>query len=363
MVEIKCLKAFQGDCIWIRYGEDNFKNIIIDSGPKEFKNKFKELILKIQGKGENIDLLIFTHIDDDHIGGACEILEDKEIQCDCIKKIWLNTATKICEHFNLKKSVEDDFKTCTNKANQIYTPETANYLIDIIIGRNIEVDQLIMVDDKKTSLDDKKIKLGDAEILILSPTEKELKDLATKWEEKGANTPFSSEDWNELDIDTIIEEDGFNKDTNKYNGSSVAFIFKHIDISIVLLGDSYSHTVAKTMKLYYKDNKLAVDLIKLSHHGSSSSTYYDLLQKFNCSNYIISTNGTNANPDKRTIVRLIKANNKRKINLYSNYNWWENKNYFTKLDKDKYIKTEIIKRIELGSGMIKIKEGLLIGNE
>ncbi|NFN85959.1 MBL fold metallo-hydrolase [Clostridium sporogenes] len=355
-VEIRVLKALQGDCIWIRYGEEKFTNIVIDSGPKEFKNKFKELIYKIKNKRENIDLLVLTHIDNDHIGGVCEVLKDKEMQCDCIKKIWINTATKICECFNLKEYIDSDCNINVNNVNQIYTPQIANNLINIIIQRNIEVEQLIMVDDKK-------INLGDAEIIILSPTKRELENMVKKWAEGGMNTSFSSESWNEVAIDTIIEYDKFNKDTNKYNGSSIAFILKYNDISIVLLGDAYSHTVANTMKDYYKGNKLTVDLIKLSHHGSSSNSYYDSLDKFNCSNYLISTNGTNANPDKRTIARLIKVNDRQKINLYSNYKWWENKNYFTKLDQQKYIKTEIINRVELGSDMIKIKEGLLIGNE
>lgn len=355
-VEVKVLKAFQGDCIWIRYGEENFTNIVIDSGPQEFKDKFKELISKIQKAGEKIDLLIFTHIDDDHIRGACEILGDKEIQCDCIKKIWINTATKICDYFNLKEYIKSDCSISVNSVNQTYTPKAANDLIDIIIQRNIEVEQLIMVDDKK-------INLGDAEIVILSPTKSELKDLVKKWAKDEMNTPFSSECWNEVAIDTIIENDNFSKDTNKYNGSSIAFTFKYNGILLVLLGDAYSHTIANTMEHYYAGNILNVDLIKLSHHGSSSNTYYDLLDKFNCSNYLISTNGTNANPDKRTIARLIKANNKNKINLFSNYNWWEDRNYFTQSDRQNYIKSGIINRVELSSDMIEIKEGLLIGNE
>lgn len=365
-VEVKILKALQGDCIWIRYGEEKYTNIVIDSGPKEFKEEFKALISKIQSNGENIDLLVFTHIDNDHIGGACEVLGDKEIKCDCIKKIWINTATKICENFSLREYINSDYKINVNNINQMYTPIVANDLIDVIIRRNIEVEQLIMIDDKDMKLgdvDDKKINLGDAEILILSPTKKELEDLIKEWGKDELNTPFSKESWNEVAIDTINEHDKFIKDTNKFNGSSIAFIFKYNDVLLVLLGDAYSHIIANTMEHYYKGIKLEVDLIKLPHHGSSSNTNYDLLDKFICSNYVISTNGANNNPDKRTIARLIKANDKKKINLYSNYNWWKDRNYFTQSDQLNYIRNGIINQVELSSDMIEIKEGLLIGNE
>lgn len=354
-VDVRVLKAFQGDCIWIRYGNITFTNIVIDSGPSKFKNKFKELIDVIEKKNENIDLLVFTHIDEDHIGGACKVLVDKGISCDCIKKIWINTPTAIRKHFNLKEYQGVSYDINVSNTNQAYSPYGANDLIDIIIERNIDAEQLLMVSDNS-------IDIEGAEIIILSPTKNELEKLVKKWGKYGVNTEFSSESYNEVDIDTINEEDKFNKDKNPYNGSSIAFTFKFGDVSLVLLGDAYADIVDENMKTYYKDGGLTVDLIKLSHHGSSSNTNSNLLSKFNCSNYVISSNGSNSNPDKRTIARLIKSNNSNNVNLYSNYNWWENKNYFTESDKEKYINTKIVNRLELSSHMAKIKEGLSIGN-
>ena len=354
-VEVRVLKALQGDCIWIRYGEKTFTNIVIDSGPSTFKNKFKELINVIEKKNENIDLLIFTHIDEDHIGGAREVLGNKEIDCNCIKKIWINTPTAICNNFNLKENQDVSYDINVNNKNQAYSPNGANNLIDIIIQRNIEAEQLLMVSNNSIDIDG-------AEIIILSPTKNELEKLVNKWSKYGMNTPFSSDCYNEVSIDTINEKNQFVKDNNPYNGSSIAFTFKFGDVLLVLLGDAYADTVARIVETHHKDSELTADLIKLSHHGSSSNTNINLLNRFNCSNYVISTNGSNSNPDKRTIARLIKANKGNSINLYSNYNWWENKNYFTESDKKKYINTKIVNRLELSKDMIKIKEGLLIGN-
>lgn len=359
-VQVKVLKAFQGDCIWIRYGEEHFTNIIVDSGPSKFKDKFLDLISKIKELGENIDLLIFTHIDNDHIGGASKVLADYNVPCDCIKKIWINTATKVCEYFNLNESVSKDYVVDVENVNQEYTPRVANKLIDIIIDRNIEVEQMIMCNDIKKK---NKIEFNNAEIIILSPTKDRLIKMVNEWEKYELNTQFSSEDWSEVDLDSIFTDDEYSKDTNKFNGSSIAFLFKYDDIKLALLGDSYSEVIADSLKCLVKDKKINVDLIKLSHHGSASNTNYDLLNKFDCSNYIVSTNGTNNNPDKRTIARIIKANSSNNINLYSNYNWWDNTSYFTKNDYDKYVNKNIINPIELGSDEIKVKEGLLISNE
>lgn len=354
-VQVRILKALQGDCIWIRYGEERFTNIVIDSGPRDFKNTFKELIHEIEGMGENIDLLIFTHIDNDHIGGANEVLGDEEINSDCIKKIWINTPTAIKNYFNLKETPNDSDELSISKINQEYTPQVANNLIDIIIRKKIELEQLIMVSDENIYIDN-------AEVKILSPTKNDLIRLLNNWSKYGINTPFSSESYNEIAIDNINQEDKFVNDSNPYNGSSIAFLFKYKEILLLFLGDAYANRVAKVLKEDYKNKKIDVDLTKLSHHGSASNTNDNLLSMLNCCNYVFSTNGSDSNPDKRTIARLIKANEDKIINLYSNYNWWENKNYFTNEDRIKYISTKIIRRIELSSDMIEIKEGLLIGN-
>ncbi|MFL0267931.1 MBL fold metallo-hydrolase [Candidatus Clostridium radicumherbarum] len=357
-VEVRVLKAFQGDCIWIRYGEKTFTNIIIDSGPSTFTNKFKELIREIRKKEEIIDLLVFTHIDNDHIGGASKAMIDENVNNNCIKKIWINTPTAICRQFNLKQYENVDHQIPVSTVNQEYSPKIANSLIDIIAKKKIETEQLIMATGRS-------INIADAEIMVLSPTEKELIELVKEWGKYGMNTPFSSEVYNKVAIDTIndMEINKYDKDKSPYNGSSIAFTFKYKDITLLLLGDAYADTVAQVMGDIYGEEKLVVDLTKLSHHGSSSNSNSKLLDKLICSNYIISTNGANSNPDKRTIARLLKSNDGKQINLFSNYNWWENKNYFTKEDKVKYINPKIINRIELNSKMINVKEGLLIGNE
>ena len=77
MVEIEVQKACQGDCIWLRCVAEKSVNIVIDAGPSTFAAGFKNLIDKIAGNKERIDLLIFSHIDDDHIRGCIRYLQDE----------------------------------------------------------------------------------------------------------------------------------------------------------------------------------------------------------------------------------------------------------------------------------------------
>ena len=66
MIEISVQKAKQGDSIWIRcLSDENVVNIVIDAGPSTFQNGFKNMVKEIKEKKERINLLIFSHIDDD----------------------------------------------------------------------------------------------------------------------------------------------------------------------------------------------------------------------------------------------------------------------------------------------------------
>ena len=70
MIEIKVLQAHQGDCIWVRCISEKTVNIVIDAGTSTFKKGFRNLVKEINNKKERIDLLVFSHIDDDHIKGC-----------------------------------------------------------------------------------------------------------------------------------------------------------------------------------------------------------------------------------------------------------------------------------------------------
>lgn len=87
-MEFKLLLANNGDAIHLRTKDEKerFYNILIDGGTVEtysYKNKkgkseageLKQLIEHIKKQNEFIDLLILTHVDDDHIGGILRCFE------------------------------------------------------------------------------------------------------------------------------------------------------------------------------------------------------------------------------------------------------------------------------------------------
>ncbi len=88
--DIHVFPADEGECFWIRYGDvGDYHNILIDGGRKRTAEQLKEFMLQLPEGERNIDLLVVTHIDRDHIEGILELLGDISFKLE-IADIWFN---------------------------------------------------------------------------------------------------------------------------------------------------------------------------------------------------------------------------------------------------------------------------------
>lgn len=161
------------------------------------------------------------------------------------------------------------------------------------------------------------------EIEIISPSAEILEklylgwpDLSEKFNRKLQDVSISAEKVSQVNRGTLehlaLADDSPEKDiiSDIFNSSSIAFIFRTFDMNILFLADSHPNLIENSLeaKGYSKENKLKVDFVKISHHGSENNTTNKLLDMIDCDNFIISTNGGNSNhthPDRETIARII----------------------------------------------------------
>lgn len=325
-MQIKFLQAFNGDSIWISFFDNEGlpKNILIDGGTSttySYKDKkdgkikngdLKVLIESLKSKNEKLDLVILTHIDDDHIDGFLKWLSRDETAIQNIKEIWFNSGRTIKKYLN---DITSKIEPLKFKEKTILTS----------VKQGVDFENYIL---EKEIWDEKVIKQGDIinwngiSFQILSPGKEKLKRLLKEWEKKAQESLIdtSRKDDYKKTLKKLIGEDVFEEDKDAYNGSSIAFILKNDGKNYLLLGDSHPSEIVTTIKNigYNKDNKLNVELFKLSHHGSQKNTSVELLNLVDTSNYVVSTNGDLHNhPDKATIARIVTSNPNAKI--YFNY--------------------------------------------
>jgi beta-lactamase superfamily II metal-dependent hydrolase len=291
-------------------------NILIDGGTA---STFDYSLCKELKQINSIDLLVLTHIDSDHIAGLIRFIKNSLFKKIEIKKYWINAPN----------------------------------LLKITSGSKISYEQgssfekfLIEKDEPKTKWKDiihfnNKFELASRiEAVVLSPTEEILNLLYEKWpkqtdEEKEnlSNVLIAGGAKSQIDKGELVKlaKEPFSPakslENDIFNSSSIAIYLKLNDCSILLLGDSRPEVVIESLKKIKKtiDNKLVVDFVKVSHHGSINNTSCELLDLIDCDNYIISTNGGNSthkHPDREVIARIIHHPNRdynKLRTIYFNY--------------------------------------------
>jgi beta-lactamase superfamily II metal-dependent hydrolase len=323
-MKIKFLQAFKGDSIWISFTENEVnKNILIDGGPSTThtytdKNKkpkdgeLKLLIEFLKEEKENLDLVILTHIDDDHIDGFLKWFGKDKEAIQHIKEIWFNSGRTIKKYLNDVNSEIDSlkFKETTTLTSVKQGVDFENYIRDNGVW------------DEKIIVQKDVINWNNIFFQVLSPGKEKLEKLLKEWNKKKPESLLDTSrktDYSKT-LKQLIEEDSFEEDDDPYNGSSIAFILKRDEEIFLLLGDSHPSEVLTELDSlgYDESNKLSVDMIKLSHHGSKRNNPLEIFKIIDTEKYVISTNGdTHNHPDKATIARIVAINSKAKI--YFNY--------------------------------------------
>lgn len=351
-MKIKFLKAGNGDSILLSFNDGTAnRNILVDGGVADtyysdstgLYGELQNEINSVRKRNENIDLIILTHIDNDHICGLLKWFAlDKEAH-KLVKNVWFNSGKLIATYFNEPEN-EDlrvGHKIFSNPQTGVNEAiEFENYLI----GKEIW--------NKKIIIQGQEIEECGIKIQVLSPNEAQLKILLKEYKEKTGDPAYTAgkeKDWTTNIKDFINEEDQnfrFTQDTSVKNGSSISFILTLDDKKFLFLADSHPKGIVTQLKKldYSKDNPLEVKAMKVSHHGSKANTDKELLEIVKTDNYIISTDSSgNNHPNKRTLARILNVN----PNAIFHFNYEHVRNeVFSNQDQQEYkIRARITKEL------------------
>lgn len=354
-----------GDAFLLRF--DNKKNILIDMGYSDtYTNYIKDRLLQLKRQGECIDLLVITHIDKDHIGGAIKFLYENgnvdNANIIDIKEIWHNSyrflqfkkekVDKItrCETKKLDRLILSNSDNNGSKSNEFeeISCEQGSTFAGFLYGLGYEERWNTSCNHKAINIDDiSNVILNDITINLLSPNTEKLNRLADTWNNKLEDMKFDFQISDEEIFDDAFEMyikkvkpiiEGENKDisysndsieeiinkkitrkidTSESNGASISFFIEYKDKKLLFLGDAHEQLILDSLKKYNEMDSV-FDIVKVSHHGSIKNNF-NWIKKLQTKRYLISTDGKQHNhPSKEVIATILKENKKEKI-LYFNY--------------------------------------------
>lgn len=313
-LKVKFLQALHGDSILItNESENGTSKILIDGGPPyAFKarkpgdhrdGKLKKALDELLEANQKIDLVILTHVDDDHIGGLLRAFEHPDYLPKITKRILFNSGQLIYEHFNLPN----------NALNEIHGNFDANPQTSI--NQGISFEKFIsdhQLWDRQLIKQSSTYQLSDLTLRFLSPNESALEKLLNTWtlEQTSSFTSAANTDYR-FSYDELLASDSFTQDQSIPNGSSLSFILEKGDLRLAFLGDAHPNIVIEGLQKfgYTEANPLKAKLVKISHHGSKGNTNLELLKLIETDKYVVSTDGSKHGlPDKLTFARIHSIN-------------------------------------------------------
>jgi len=335
MIEIHSFEAGKGDAFLLSFGKDESKqkHIVIDMGfgttyNTHIKSELKNLKRKV------IDLLVITHIDADHINGALKFIQEngKSHEIIQVNEVWHNSYKHLQFSKEKQPTISDEEISYLKSIINSNIPKEkvtgysdissywngssfARYLYEYKYNWNTKFNEkAVLVTDNPITT-----KIEDINIILLSPNQDKLNDLAEDWldelEDKKYNFNISDEDifddafeffnmYNKTfdsNYSFISGSDNLNfeelakvesKDSSYTNGSSIAFIIEYNKKKLLFLGDAHEDIIYENLKNYEKrGNDLNFDLVKLSHHGSNENISNRLLSIIESKRFLISTEG------------------------------------------------------------------------
>jgi beta-lactamase superfamily II metal-dependent hydrolase len=311
-MKLKVLPAFQGDCFLLSWGEQDEFNLMIDSGSAGTYMFIQKELKKLK----KLEAIIITHPDYDHIGGFIKLMDVNSPPIPLDSDVYINTP-----HLILTPKKND--KVATKHLVQFNEILSEKGITPKGIYLGINESNVIEIEDLKLEILSPPLEI--VKKVISEYNAYKLKEESIEESKTSDKVSVNSKSI-QLSYDEIIssKEDIYKWEDDLLNSSSIAFIAEYNDKKILFLGDANPDIVYQHLsKKYSKENKLKVDLFKISHHGSKHNTSEKLLEIIDCDSYIISTNGNKYyHPHRETIVRIAeygRNDSSKKINIYTNY--------------------------------------------
>jgi hypothetical protein len=339
-LSVELLPARHGDCIWIEYGRDDVHRILIDGGPVDTFERIQKRLAKMPAGDKAFELIVLSHVDADHIEGLVRLFAESPLPFT-VDEVWFNGWRQMNQAHGLLGALQGEFLSAllVERASGAWKADAPPWLVPN--GGTLPTYTLE----------------GGMKLTLLSPNPLKLDKMANAWKRTIQKEGFSPGDlkaaWKALakrkkflpkkgllgtipNLDALVKKQ-FLRDDATPNGSSIACLAEYEGKSILLLADAHPDLVASSIERLCQERgtqRLAVDAVKVAHHGSKHNTSVALLKLLESPRYLVSTNGDQfRHPDKECMARVLRFG--KPSYLYFNYETKYTKPWLARAAQDK----------------------------
>jgi metal-dependent hydrolase (beta-lactamase superfamily II) len=289
---------------------------MVDGGTAGTRESIRSAIDKLPKGQKHLELVVVSHIDNDHIAGVLTLLEEVpagEKLDFTIGDFWFNGWPQLHEN---PHGVE------------LYGVEQGEKLTKQITDHKLPWNQMFggkaVVVPNTGELPQKRLP-GGMRLTILSPKPEGLRKMKEIWQNELVNQNlicgydfvqppvvevverFGTQISDILDFDMLARSD-FEPDVSDTNRSSIALVAEYDGKRILLTTDAHADILLDSLQRYSPFGKTSFDLVKVSHHGAQGTTNLELIQALECRRFVFSTNGSiYHHPHAEAVARVIEA--------------------------------------------------------
>lgn len=365
MFRLRSLPAGEGDALWLEWGHETERRMIIDMGRSSHGEAIRAILEEIPEAERTVELLIITHVDRDHIEGVLSgFAKVAEPSGTKFRSIWFNGWNHLhgmhygAEPKPFKRGPGDQVigegvNTMGAVQGETLTPWVAQ---SGVWNSHFEGGPVIRPEGGVGP----KIELaGGLKITVLGPTQSILEEFVDAWAEEiielekekrttigahvdqqlgegvltmGRTKPTKPELERREDLEALAAKGEGVVDTKPANGSSICVVVEYEGHRLLLTGDAHADNLIAALDLLPEEER-RFDLVKLPHHGSAKNVTAELIGKLDCGSFLISTSGSYFyHPDAEAIARIIlHAKHPEptiRFNVPSEFNgWWDNEEW------------------------------------
>jgi len=254
---IDMIDVGQGDSFLLTIdGPHGEVHVLIDAGLPDAGEKVLNYIQKYAPSG--LDLIIATHIDNDHVGGLATILTHGTLKQEA--EFVLNVPPEIKKHWTPARDTLEKYKGIVSFRKIIDAVDTVKTLSALANKRGLVTTE---------ALQGRWWKCNDVQLNVLNPTPERL---ANAWKESRLDR-YVEGGW-DVNVVSIIESVAEAPATSAENDSSIV-----IEIAVTGVPRALMTSDAGAAVLKEVTNNKQYNFLKVPHHGSETGLDEELIQQ------------------------------------------------------------------------------------
>lgn len=365
------LTAFQsdkGDCLLVESAGGTV--ILVDGGmARSYSRHVAPALGKLRSKKRVLDLIIVSHIDEDHIAGIVQLVDDEvdwrvydyqkkrknpnlskfrpeNPRPPAVKELWHNAFR---DQIPIERAELEDLLIAAMRTS-LLDPSLADRfarIAGLVTGERqalqlmhrLSADQLgvpvnspssgrlLFIGDGATVRASEAIERGDLRIRILGPRREELEALRLEWEDWIRNNQAAIlriREQARVEAERIHADEaasfrsvlgnladrlGDRSKVTVPNLASLMVVVNENEKSILLTGDGHAEDIRAGLALdgaLDAEGRCHFDVVKVQHHGSENNIDPEFCRKITARHYVFCGDGAHDNPDLEAVDTLIR---------------------------------------------------------